>query len=59
MSQAGIDLFLVPAAQKPEDIEAARVAAPDLEIVTVASLDEAIDALVGAGGTRPEPLVTR
>jgi PDZ domain-containing protein len=59
VSQAGIDLFIVPAAQKPEDIEAARVAAPDLDIVTVASLDEAIDALVAAGGSRPEPLVSR
>jgi PDZ domain-containing protein len=59
VSQAGIDLFLVPSAQKPEDIEAARGAAPDVEIVTVATLDEAIDVLVAAGGSRPAPLVVR
>ena len=57
VSQAGIDLFLVPSAQRPEDIAAARAAAPDLEIVTVASLDEAIDVLVAAGGDRPARLV--
>lgn len=55
VSQAGIDLFLVPSAQRPEDVEAARAAAPDLEIVQVASLDEAIDVLVAAGGDRPAP----
>jgi PDZ domain-containing protein len=56
VSQAGIELFIVPSAQRPEDVEAARAAAPDLEIVTVASLDEAVDVLVAAGGTRPAPL---
>jgi PDZ domain-containing protein len=50
VSQAGIDLFLVPAAQGDDDIATARVAAPDLEIVPVATLDEAIAALIAAGG---------
>ena len=50
VDQAGIDVFLVPAAQRAEDIEAARAAAPDLEIIPVATLDEAVAALVALGG---------
>lgn len=53
VDQAGIDLFLVPAAQSESDIAAARLAAPNLEIVPVATLEEAIGALVAAGGSAP------
>lgn len=53
VDQAGIELFLVPAAQSDEDIAAARTAAPGLKIVPVATLDEAIEALVAAGGVTP------
>ena len=56
VDQAGIDVFLVPAAQGDADIAAARAAAPDLEIIPVATLGEAIDALVASGGVRPEPV---
>lgn len=53
VSQAGVELFLVPAAQGEDQISAARAAAPGLEIVSVSTLDEAIDALVAFGGDRP------
>lgn len=53
VDQAGIDLFLVPAAQSESDIAAARLAAPNLEIVPVATLEEAIGVLVAAGGSAP------
>ena len=33
--------------------KAARAAAPELEIIAVSTLDEAIDALVASGGDRP------
>jgi PDZ domain-containing protein len=51
VSQAGVTLFLVPAAQGDDDIAAARLAGgPDLDIVPVANLEEAIAALVEHGG---------
>jgi PDZ domain-containing protein len=56
VDQAGIDLFLVPAAQGDDDIAAARAVAPGLEIISVATFDDAIDALVASGGARPVPV---
>lgn len=50
VDQRGIDVFLVPGAQSEADIAAARAAAPGLNIVTVATVFEAIDALAVAGG---------
>jgi PDZ domain-containing protein len=50
VAQRGIDLFLIPAAQSTADVEAARTAAPGLQIVPVADVFEALDALVAAGG---------
>lgn len=50
VDQAGIEVFLVPAAQREDDIEAARAAAPDLQIIPVATLDEALEVLVDLGG---------
>lgn len=51
VSQAGVDLFLVPAAQGEADIEAARLAGGDgLEVVPVATLDEALAVLEARGG---------
>ena len=55
VEQAGVELLLVPTRQGDEQIAAARAAAPDLEIVAVATLDEAIDVLVAFGGERPDP----
>ena len=55
VEQAGVELLLVPTRQGDEQIAAARAAAPDLEIVAVATLDEAIDVLVAFGGERPNP----
>jgi predicted ATP-dependent protease len=46
---------LVPAAQREDDIEAARQAAPDLQIIPVATLDEAIEVLVALGGDPIDP----
>lgn len=53
VEQAGVELLLVPTRQGDDQIAAARAAAPDLEIVAVATLDEAIDVLVAFGGERP------
>jgi len=50
VAQRGIGLFLIPAAQSAADVEAARTAAPGLEIIPVANMVEALDALVAAGG---------
>lgn len=51
VAQAGVDVFLVPAAQREEDVAAARLAAGDgLTIIQVATLEEAIEALVDLGG---------
>lgn len=48
---AGVTLFLVPAGQSDEDIKKARDAAGDgVEIVKVASLDEALKVLRARGG---------
>ena len=55
VDQTGIDVFLVPAAQGEDDIEAARQAAPDLEIISVATLNEAIEVLVALGGDPIDP----
>jgi len=55
VDQAGIEVFLVPAAQREDDIEAARAAAPDLQIIPVATLDEALEALVDLGGDPIDP----
>jgi PDZ domain-containing protein len=49
--QTGVELFLVPASQSEADLEAAREAAGSgLEIVPVATLDEALLALAARGG---------
>jgi Lon-like protease len=51
VAQTGVGTFIVPAAQGEDDIEAARRAAgDDLEIIPVATLDEAIAALERLGG---------
>jgi Lon-like protease len=50
VDQAGVDVFIVPAAQGEEDIARAREAAPDMEIIPVATLDEALAALEELGG---------
>jgi len=55
VDQAGIEVFLVPAAQREDDIEAARAAAPDLQIIPVATLDEALEVLVDLGGDPIDP----
>ena len=48
---AGATLFLVPAGQSPEEVVAARKAAgPGVKIVQVATLSEALRALVANGG---------
>jgi PDZ domain-containing protein len=52
VAQAGVDVFLVPAAQGEEDIERARLAGGDgLRIIPVANVDEALAALEELGGT--------
>lgn len=57
VAQAGVDVFLVPAAQSEADIEAARVAGgDDLEVIPVATLDEALEVLGSLGGTPVESL---
>ena len=51
VAQNGVDVFLVPAAQSESDIAAAREAGgDDLEIIVVATLEEALDALAALGG---------
>jgi PDZ domain-containing protein len=51
VAQAGVDVFIVPTAQGPDDIEAARDAAGgEVEIIPVANLDEALAALESVGG---------
>jgi PDZ domain-containing protein len=56
--QAGLRYFVVPAAQGAEEIEAAReVAGPDVEIIPVATVDEAIAALGRLGGDPPTTAV--
>lgn len=53
--RAGVGLFLVPAAQNPAEVdEARRAAGPGVEIVTVATLTEALAALAERGGTPVE-----
>ncbi|MEO6653884.1 MAG: S16 family serine protease [Ilumatobacteraceae bacterium] len=57
VAQTGVKVFLVPTSQGEADIEAARTAAGgDVEIVPVATLDEALDALAARGGS-PIPSV--
>ncbi|QGG93984.1 YlbL family protein [Actinomarinicola tropica] len=55
----GIDLFLVPAATAPNELEAARRQAGDeVEIVLVEDLDDALEVLEARGGDPlPEPTV--
>jgi len=51
VAQAGVDVFIVPAAQGEKDIAAAREAVGDgVEIIPVATLDEALAALASIGG---------
>ena len=49
--QTGAKYFIVPASQSPESLVAARaVVGDDVEIITVATLDEALAALTKLGG---------
>jgi len=49
--QTGTDYFIVPASQSPESLEAARaVVDGEVEIIPVATLDEALAALADLGG---------
>lgn len=51
---AGATLFLVPSSQSTEELAAAKArAGEDIEIVPVATVDEALAALVSFGGTKP------
>jgi PDZ domain-containing protein len=54
VAQAGVEIFLVPKSQSDEDLAAARIAGgPNLQIIEVGSLAEAVDVLVSLGGDRP------
>lgn len=54
--QSGVKYFLVPAAQSEAEIdEVKRVVGNDVEIITVATLDDALEALVRLGGTPLAP----
>ena len=56
VAQAGVEVFLVPARQREDDIAAARLAGgDDLTIIPVATLDEALAALVDLGGDPVPP----
>jgi PDZ domain-containing protein len=49
--ELGADVFIVPAELAPEELERVRErAGDDLEIIPVATLEEALDALAGLGG---------
>ena len=49
--QAGVRYFLVPATQREEDLQRARqVAGEGVEIIPIATLDEALEALARLGG---------
>ena len=51
MRQVGVDHFLVPASQSEASMELAReVAGDDVELIPVATLDEALAALERLGG---------
>jgi PDZ domain-containing protein len=51
VAQAGVDVFIVPAAQGDDDIAAAREAVGDrVEVIPVTNLDEALAALESIGG---------
>jgi PDZ domain-containing protein len=53
--QTGTKYFIVPASQSPESLQAARdVVEGDVEIITVATLDEALAALGRIGGNADE-----
>jgi Lon-like protease len=57
VAQAGVDVFIVPAAQGPDDIAAAEAAVDGkVRIIPVATLDEALAALRSLGG---DPIETR
>jgi predicted S18 family serine protease len=51
VAQTGVSVFLVPASQSDDDIDAARLAGGDgLVIIPVATIDDAIVALEALGG---------
>ena len=51
VAQTGVEIFMVPSAQSDDDIEAARRAGGDeLEIIPVATLEEALEVLESLGG---------
>ena len=57
VSQVGVDVFLVPAAQGEEQLAQAReIAGDDVEIIPVATLDEALAALEELGGDPVVPV---
>lgn len=56
--RAGATVFLVPASQDPAELERAReIAGPGVEIVPVATLDEALQVLERLGGDPVEPVI--
>lgn len=56
--QAGIEYFIVPTAQSDAELERVRaVIGDDVELILVATLDEALAALERIGGDPPEVLV--
>ena len=57
VKQIGVDHFLVPASQSAESLAQARlVAGDDVEIIEVATLDDALAALQRLGGDAVVPL---
>jgi PDZ domain-containing secreted protein len=57
VKQVGVDHFLVPAAQGEEQLARAHeIAGDDLEIIAVATLDEALAALEELGGDPVVPV---
>lgn len=59
VAQTGVSVFLVPEAQGEADIEAARRAGgPDLQVIPVATLDEALAVLEELGGDPLQPVAT-
>lgn len=57
VAQAGVEVFLVPSTQSDTDIEAARRAGgDDLEVVPIATIDDALDVLQSMGGEPVETL---
>jgi Lon-like protease len=52
----GVDVFLVPSTTESEDLERVRNRAGDVQVIEVATLDDAVEALVELGGDPPDDL---